>query len=470
MRDNRTVSSAFSTYAVGGAHSPVRPNASLRPMGRGGARPAVLAVAASAIVITFASGMELSEVATPSSNSPESGDAGRRPSIAEDAPARPGLFVGLHNFQSDGLQYPSVQGSGNATPVPAAKESLSSSLVAAQERRPNSPAGRNPAGNSELKQITAEAIVGGEARQFPHVTSDCAPSCSHQEKGRAFSDVVRAQLPPTHNPRAADLAGATQLPGGQTQEASLVRRSASALAADRMPESVLFADSQPATLIEPTGELIAAASVITQPAASGFELGDETKTARLESLRIDSHSPSAVQQIDPIDFVRAGGQVDTPSHQNQPGHTLEPNQTAEAPKPTDPSTATEPSRTIAHHLERISARYTQARGMEEPAIPSGVEPAGMQASLIHASVSASNGPSDVSGAPPLIIHDDELVSIELGELVSLFEDRLDRPLYVWMKESSTASKYVTVETLAAVGIGATYEPHSKQIVFSLLDD
>jgi hypothetical protein len=54
----------------------------------------------------------------------------------------------------------------------------------------------------------------------------------------------------------------------------------------------------------------------------------------------------------------------------------------------------------------------------------------------------------------------------LGDLVSLFEDRFDHPLYVWMKSSAAASKFVTVETLAAAGIRAHYDAERKQIVFS----
>jgi hypothetical protein len=59
-----------------------------------------------------------------------------------------------------------------------------------------------------------------------------------------------------------------------------------------------------------------------------------------------------------------------------------------------------------------------------------------------------------------------MVAIKLGELVSLFEDHLDRPLYVWMTSSSVASKFVSLKTLAAAGIKATFDPDTRQLTFS----
>jgi hypothetical protein len=59
------------------------------------------------------------------------------------------------------------------------------------------------------------------------------------------------------------------------------------------------------------------------------------------------------------------------------------------------------------------------------------------------------------------------VAIQLGELISLFEARLDRPLFVWMRSSPAASKFVTAETLAAAGIQANYDSASKQLVLTL---
>ena len=70
----------------------------------------------------------------------------------------------------------------------------------------------------------------------------------------------------------------------------------------------------------------------------------------------------------------------------------------------------------------------------------------------------------------VILRDDALVAIELGALVSMFEDRLDRPLFVWLRSSATASKFATAETLAAAGIRTKYDPQRKQIVFSVEDD
>ncbi len=69
----------------------------------------------------------------------------------------------------------------------------------------------------------------------------------------------------------------------------------------------------------------------------------------------------------------------------------------------------------------------------------------------------------------LQIHDGELVSVRLSELISLFEDRLDRSLFVWLKTSAAAEKYVTSETLAKAGIRLTYDNTTRQAILSVSD-
>ena len=126
-----------------------------------------------------------------------------------------------------------------------------------------------------------------------------------------------------------------------------------------------------------------------------------------------------------------------------------------------------PARTIAQHIERLGQRYAQAPANED--LVADVLAVGKTTQQMPGTP-AGDALTSASDASPVIIHDDELVSIKLAELVSLFEDRLDRPLYVWMKESKSAAKYVTVETLAAAGIAAKYDPQSRQVVFSVTDE
>ena len=125
---------------------------------------------------------------------------------------------------------------------------------------------------------------------------------------------------------------------------------------------------------------------------------------------------------------------------------------------------------IAGHLERIEYRYSEApqpeHAADEPTWPSADQLAGL------------DGADDLGVVVPLdenigfsgVVLEDELVAIRLNDLVSLFEDRIERPLYVWLRSSSSGSNYVTSETLEAAGIDAKYDPQKKQIVFSLVDD
>lgn len=125
---------------------------------------------------------------------------------------------------------------------------------------------------------------------------------------------------------------------------------------------------------------------------------------------------------------------------------------------------------IAEHLERIEYRYSEApqpeHAADEPKGPSADQLAGL------------DGADDLGVVVPLdedvgfsgVVLEDELVAIRLNDLVSLFEDRIERPLYVWLRSSSSGSNYVTSETLEAAGIDAKYDPQKKQIVFSLVDD
>jgi hypothetical protein len=123
----------------------------------------------------------------------------------------------------------------------------------------------------------------------------------------------------------------------------------------------------------------------------------------------------------------------------------------------------EPAR-IAVHLDRVRKRYADV-ARPEPLI-GGNGPVAGEATHAKGAHSRIYVPLTTESTATLVIHDDELVAIQLGQLISLFETRLDRPLFVWMKSSSAASKFVTRETLAAAGIKANYESGSKWLVLS----
>ena len=147
--------------------------------------------------------------------------------------------------------------------------------------------------------------------------------------------------------------------------------------------------------------------------------------------------------------------------------------TQEPPTASTPSNAADAAAgtTIPQHLARIGERYA-AVPAAEPVAPdlAAIPHDDPQADL--SPVTESTVAVSLDGAPgsSVIVQEDELVAIRLSELVSLLEDRFDHPLYVWIKSSAAASKFVTAETLAAAGIRTRYDAQRNQIVFSTTDD
>ena len=79
------------------------------------------------------------------------------------------------------------------------------------------------------------------------------------------------------------------------------------------------------------------------------------------------------------------------------------------------------------------------------------------------------GGGDV-GSLPLQFSTDALVSVRLADLISLFEDRMDRPLFVWLKSASSVNKFVTFDTLRSAGIDAQYDARTQQVALSIVHD
>jgi hypothetical protein len=71
------------------------------------------------------------------------------------------------------------------------------------------------------------------------------------------------------------------------------------------------------------------------------------------------------------------------------------------------------------------------------------------------------------GSLPLQISHDSLVSVRLDDLISLFEDSMDRPLFVWLKSSSSAGEYVTAASLKSAGIEIDYDASAQQVALSI---
>jgi hypothetical protein len=71
------------------------------------------------------------------------------------------------------------------------------------------------------------------------------------------------------------------------------------------------------------------------------------------------------------------------------------------------------------------------------------------------------------GIVPLMRSSRGEISIRLGDLIGLLEQEMDRPLFVWLKSSSSASKYATFDTLRAAGISVNYDPARNHVVLAV---
>jgi hypothetical protein len=269
----------------------------------------------------------------------------------------------------------------------------------------------------------------------------------------------QAQVP--SNPPAPHWGEETELQAKGLGGGGVLRSPASGLVSDDGPVSALLADAQPSSLIESAGEpIFAEAKGSHSPAVRGTESDGQPQSVPLESPRLDVQVAAGVERIAPHRIAREDAAISATSRTSEPAQLEE------------PVRAAEPGEAIAYHLERISARYAAAVPGDRTAFEERGENLAAErlAGVPTTSASGSVASAEVPSVAPIVVQDDELVSIKLGELISLFEDRLDRPLYVWMKESKAASKFVTVETLAAAGIGAKYDAQRKQLIFSVAAD
>ena len=82
-------------------------------------------------------------------------------------------------------------------------------------------------------------------------------------------------------------------------------------------------------------------------------------------------------------------------------------------------------------------------------------------------IAANHVASENLNQSPVKVSDGQLVSVRLDHLISLFEAKMERSLFVWLKDSAAADKYVTPETLRKAGIEIEFKPVSNQLVLSI---
>lgn len=293
-------------------------------------------------------------------------------------------------------------------------------------------------------RLAAPAPVPATQDRIPLVAPayGCLPGCSGNQSdpadvGRRSGDLEVD--PPSLAPLDGHLADASS-PGNLATAAEAAGVPPIGVAAEKAPESDLRIDAVPAVLAGPAGEPTAAEAEADAPVdlETDLALGDAGVPAP-EADKSETSSSAEQIEAEPIETI-----ADSPAQR--------------------------PSDAIALHLQRIGERYSSAPSAEPASVaekPDGLPDRPADRPDAGAPVASTAMDAPTGG---VILRDDALVAIELGALVSMFEDRLDRPLFVWLRSSATASKFATAETLAAAGIRTKYDPQRKQIVFSVEDD
>lgn len=453
MRDDRTVSPAFSTYAVGGRRPSSRTPLSARIKGQRGTGPAIaVVVTASAIAITFAAGAEWTDEPAGSLGMEREAAAPRDTS----------------GFSTSGFSF----GAESSGPSPIGVGRDSSSSVRAQsqgkEHLPRLATASIDISAISRKRMAAVAEESLPIKKTPPAVAfanNCEPPCSapeHEGAGTKGELAAPGQISSGSSLTASDWSDAGAVQQQSARADAPIVRSSTGLVVDAMPETALLADLQPASLVAPAGDLVAGTPAVERPLAA------EARASASETTMSPLGSEDSMPQATPVEQAGLAASDFASARPEAPklGQSTEHN----GGQPLEQDHSSEPTRAIAHHLERIGSRY--AAGPETPTRAAPDLPprdATGQLAVARADDAVSVVIADRLGAAPAVIKDDELVSIKLRDLVSLFEDRLERPLYVWMKQSETASKYVTVETLAAAGIGAKYDPQTRQVVLDVTD-
>lgn len=417
MRGDQPGSPVLSTYTVGNGPPARRTTNLAYPVA------AILGTVSAAAIVTLAFDSE-----APTASEQQSGTSDQAPramaegpaAIMADAAPSPSfetLPVAGPEIPPPGLATARGEGATEARDRALPYLSVLQSTAAEPAARPTGERRANLAPRADPPREPMLARAEAPSQSAAGCVGDClageAPGDEPESRpANAGPELAAGQAigpPPTEaGPIMADLAAA---PGP--------------IAVDSGPDAALLADARPAVLIEPAGGAGAApAAPVAEPAAP----------------LIAPASPTA-EPAGPSQVAAAGASSNAVA-----------------------SDSAAPSTTIQRHLARIGERYSAASTAAPR--PPVADTAAQSTPESPGGASAVAVGIDGLSSSTVIVQEDELVAIRLGELVSLLEDRLDHPLYVWMKSSAAASKFVTAETLAAAGIHTRYDPQRRQIVFS----
>lgn len=418
MRGDKFGSPVLSTYAIGG-NATSRPRDGLtRPFGGGLALPVIVILGTASAVAVISVAFEGQTIALVGGGSEAEAPAPLG-STARD-PVRTATTGGQSPEASAGQASP-------ATDIRADKLPFLTVLQPPLARPADRPAPQvRPDPPPRRVMMAAPAQMIARADPQP-VVSVCLTGCEPGEAlepAEALAELATAEPGPL-SAQPAELAGAVPAVDAAPAGAGPIASSAAALEADSGAASELLADGAPRLAVEPIGELVPAAGPSAAP---------DPQPASVEVALVDPG---------PED----GDAVVT------------------APEA--------PNSQISHHLSRIGERYASASAAL-PAAPAGDDDGdgGGEGASPEVEADAASVAVAIDGLSrsTVIVQDDELVAITLGELVSLLEDRFDEPLYVWLKSSDVAAKFVTADTLAASGIRTRYDAQRQQLVFTTAGD
>lgn len=414
----------FSTYSVGEK----RPSARVCSPDRNYTIPVLAVIATiSAVAITFGPGQVGEKPFAPVGH-PRASDRYKGPSGEGSEGALPGFDWRLGN-----LQLPSASSSRQVPASPAKQRSPARPRVTIGVQRNTALVEPSPGLRNGLPEGIADPpLLTGLADNTVVALVDCSPVCAAVGSATMEADPTSSAIHETAADSASSARAAEVLEDSSGSEL---------IASERQP---LLADYNHGRIVQ----AVVGSSAVRAAAAS-----------------LDPAVEKPIDGIDekPRDFADA-------SKNTQPFAELSSGvRAATSPKTTpeiDVATPAdgEPVTALSTHLARIKERYDDT---PRKALGTQTEKDAGTAPDAFVDASLSGAPLTQKLGSTIIVQDNELVAIKLSELISLFESRLERPLFVWMRTASAASKFVTTDTLASAGIRAQYDSGSRRLILSL---
>ena len=125
---------------------------------------------------------------------------------------------------------------------------------------------------------------------------------------------------------------------------------------------------------------------------------------------------------------------------------------------------------IIREDDRVAFAGSESGADPDLVSPSGMATVSLASSADRASEALVDNRASTQATLPFANSADGTIQLRLGDLIALLEDRMERPLFVWLSSAESASKYVTFDTLRAAGIGVDYDPVRNHVVLSVPEE